>query len=233
MLRSTPASRAMTVAQPPLVEEVAQQPSRNPATVTVSPSYVVSQRPLLTQLHALLTATAGRAPQFGCFGLHEWAMVHRASELGTRHDWPLRLGQEGTDAVVESHRIGCSHFDAFRFFTPTRPPAQHAAAGARRPARVRAAGLPARRDGPLQARLPAHADDPERPGRRLLRPRARHPGPRHARGAVRPRGPRLRAGQDRDGGGQGGVRRGAACVRASAGHRCERGSSRSASGCSR
>jgi len=46
-------------------------------------------------------------------------MVHRAAEFGKRHDWPLRLGQEGTDAVVESHRIGCSHFDAFRFFTPT------------------------------------------------------------------------------------------------------------------
>ncbi|HSU02251.1 MAG TPA: 3-methyladenine DNA glycosylase [Nocardioides sp.] len=90
-----------------------------PDVVTVAASYVERQRPLLTQLHTLLTATAGRAPQFGCFGLHEWAMVHRASENGTRHDWPLRLGQAGTDAVVESHRIGCSHFDAFRFFTPS------------------------------------------------------------------------------------------------------------------
>jgi len=42
-------------------------------------------------------------------------MVYRSDE--TRHDWPLRLGPDGTDAVVESHRIGCSHFDAFRFFT--------------------------------------------------------------------------------------------------------------------
>ena len=87
--------------------------------VAVPDAYVVSQRSLLTQLHTLLSATAARAPQFGCFGLHEWAMVHRAAEYGTRHDWPLRLGQEGTDAVVESHRIGCSHFDAFRFFTPS------------------------------------------------------------------------------------------------------------------
>jgi hypothetical protein len=87
-----------------------------------SEAYVVSQRPLLRQLHALLSATAGRAPQLGCFGLHEWAMVHRSAEHGTRHDWPLRLGQEGTDAVVETHRIGCSHFDAFRFFTPSARP---------------------------------------------------------------------------------------------------------------
>jgi hypothetical protein len=90
--------------------------------LTVTDEHVASQRPLLDQLHTLLTATAARAPQFGCFGLHEWAMVHRAGELGTRHDWPLRLGQEGTDAVVESHRIACSHFDAFRFFTPTARP---------------------------------------------------------------------------------------------------------------
>jgi hypothetical protein len=55
--------------------------------VTVTSAYVVSQRPLVAQLHTLLTATAGRAPQFGCFGLHEWAMVHRASAAGdgTRH----------------------------------------------------------------------------------------------------------------------------------------------------
>jgi hypothetical protein len=92
--------------------------------VAVTDAYVASQQPLLSQLHTLLTATAARAPQLGCFGLHEWAMVHRADRVpgGTRHDRPLRLGQEGTDAVVESHRIACSHFDAYRFFTPTARP---------------------------------------------------------------------------------------------------------------
>ncbi len=88
--------------------------------VTVSTSYVESQRPLLTSLSALLRATASRPAQLGCFGLHEWAMVYRADE--TRHDWPLRLGRAGTDEVVESHRIGCSHFDAYRFFTPAARP---------------------------------------------------------------------------------------------------------------
>jgi hypothetical protein len=83
--------------------------------VAVTDEYVASQRALLSSLKALLTATAGRTPHFGCFGLHEWAMVYRADE--TRHDWPLRLGAAGTDAVVESHRVACSHFDAFRFFT--------------------------------------------------------------------------------------------------------------------
>lgn len=92
-------------------------------TLTVAPSYVAAQRPLLQALHRLLTATAQRAPHFGCFGLHEWAMVYRLAEDQTRHaDWPLRLGPDGTDAVVEGHRIACSHFDAYRFFTsPARP----------------------------------------------------------------------------------------------------------------
>ncbi len=88
--------------------------------VTVTREHVASQRPLLEALRTLLTATASRPPTFGCFGLHEWAMVYRQAE--TRHDWPLRLGADGTDAVVESHRIGCSHFDAFRFFTPDARP---------------------------------------------------------------------------------------------------------------
>jgi hypothetical protein len=47
-------------------------------------------------------------------------MVYRADQ--TRHPQPLRLGSAGTDAVVESHRIACSHFDAYRFFTPAAAP---------------------------------------------------------------------------------------------------------------
>ncbi|CRK56182.1 FIG00997776: hypothetical protein [Alloactinosynnema sp. L-07] len=71
----------------------------------------------------LLSATASRAPRLGCFGLHEWAMVYRQPATQVRHvDWPLRLGAAGTDAVVETQTIKCSHFDAFRFFTePARP----------------------------------------------------------------------------------------------------------------
>ncbi|WP_253943932.1 3-methyladenine DNA glycosylase [Nocardioides marmotae] len=91
--------------------------------VTVDEAYVASQRPLLEALRTLLSATQGRPANFGCFGMHEWAMVYRLADDETRHaDWPLRLGGEGTDAVVESHRIACSHFDAYRFFTePARP----------------------------------------------------------------------------------------------------------------
>jgi hypothetical protein len=63
----------------------------------------------------LLSATASRPAFTGCFGLHEWAMVYR--QEGHRHPLPLRLGRAGTDAVVDSHPIRCTHFDAFRFFT--------------------------------------------------------------------------------------------------------------------
>jgi hypothetical protein len=93
------------------------------ADPAVTAEHVASQRPLIDALHRLLTATAGRPGSFGCFGLHEWAMVYRLGDDETRHaDWPLRLGHQGTDAVVEEHRIACSHFDAYRFFTsPARP----------------------------------------------------------------------------------------------------------------
>ena len=78
------------------------------------------RRDLITSTLDLLSATAARPATYACFGLHEWAMVHRADR--TRHPLPLRLGAAGTDAVVESHRIACSHFDAFRFFTPSARP---------------------------------------------------------------------------------------------------------------
>lgn len=71
-------------------------------------------------IERLLSRTAARVSQFGCFGLHEWAMVYRQGEH--RHPVPLRLSQAATDEVVDSHHIGCSHFDAFRFFTPAAVP---------------------------------------------------------------------------------------------------------------
>lgn len=68
----------------------------------------------------LLTRTQTNPAHFDCFGLHEWAMVYRTDE--PRHSLPLRLGAEGTAAVVESHSIRCTHFDAFRFFTEAARP---------------------------------------------------------------------------------------------------------------
>lgn len=72
---------------------------------------------------SLLTATASRAPQLNCFGLHEWAMVYRQPAEAIRHpDVPLRLGPDGTDAVVEEQDARCTHYDAYRFFSEQAKP---------------------------------------------------------------------------------------------------------------
>lgn len=75
---------------------------------------------LAALVERMLRRTASRPGRFGCFGLHEWAMVYRAADH--RHPAPLRLGQAGTDAVVEAHELRCTHFDAFRFFTEDAAP---------------------------------------------------------------------------------------------------------------
>jgi hypothetical protein len=87
--------------------------------VTVDDAAFLARRgETVRYVRRLLVATASRPAQLGCFGLHEWAMVYRTAADDVRHaGWPLRLGAAGTDAVVEGHRIRCSHHDAFRFFT--------------------------------------------------------------------------------------------------------------------
>lgn len=71
----------------------------------------------------LLRRTRGRPARFSCFGMHEWAMVYRTAPDQVRHQGlPLRLGHDGTDAVVEAENLACTHFDAFRFFTPEAAP---------------------------------------------------------------------------------------------------------------
>ncbi|MEV0791209.1 3-methyladenine DNA glycosylase [Kribbella sp. NPDC050459] len=90
-------------------------------TASLDPAEIECRADSIRWIRRLLASTLDRQPQFGCFGLHEWAMVYRTPDV--RHaSWPLRLGAEGTDQVVESHKIGCSHFDAFRFFTDSARP---------------------------------------------------------------------------------------------------------------
>lgn len=69
----------------------------------------------------LLEQTAARPGFFGCHGLHEWAMVYRTDDV--RHaSWPLRLPPDRIAEFVEAHGVRCSHYDAFRFFTPPARP---------------------------------------------------------------------------------------------------------------
>jgi hypothetical protein len=94
------------------------------AGVTLDAARVRSRRgDAIAWMREVLAGTASRPPQFGCFGMHEWAMVYRQSADELRHaDWPLRLTPAETAAVVDANRVRCSHFDAFRFFTPAARP---------------------------------------------------------------------------------------------------------------
>ncbi|MFT4042436.1 MAG: 3-methyladenine DNA glycosylase [Gordonia sp. (in: high G+C Gram-positive bacteria)] len=93
---------------------------RDEAGVSVDPAYAAARRSALQTTVELLTATASRPVRLGCFGLHEWAMVYRTDR--PRHSVPLRLGAAGTDAIVESMPLRCTHYDAFRFFTDAARP---------------------------------------------------------------------------------------------------------------
>lgn len=84
--------------------------------IAVTDTHLAGRLQTVAYVARLLTATAARPARLNCFGLHEWAMVYRTPEV--RHSQvPLRLGTTGTDAVVESMPLRCSHFDAYRFFT--------------------------------------------------------------------------------------------------------------------
>lgn len=62
-----------------------------------------------------------RPPAFGCHGLHEWAMVYKI-EVVRHQQLPLRLSPNEIEATVDSLPIRCSHYDAYRFFTPDAEP---------------------------------------------------------------------------------------------------------------
>lgn len=96
-------------------------PGSTPDSATPDAAAFATEKGALAGLvERMLRRTAARPGQFGCFGLHEWAMVYR--DDAHRHTAPLRLGQEGTDVVVDKHDLKCTHFDAFRFFTPDAAP---------------------------------------------------------------------------------------------------------------
>ena len=77
--------------------------------------------PFLEWAASYLEGIAARPALFGCFGLHEWAMLYRTDEV--RHAAvPLRLAADDLAKVVESAALVCTHYDAFRFFTPPAVP---------------------------------------------------------------------------------------------------------------
>src|SRR5699024_8856528 len=92
-------------------------PVRGGAARVVDPEALRPRQDGVRWIAQLLERTAHRPPQLGCFGLHEWAMVHRTSSI--RHEQlELRLSQDEIAAVLERRGVACTHIDAYRFFTP-------------------------------------------------------------------------------------------------------------------
>jgi len=92
--------------------------------VAVDPAALPAHRfKTVAWLRSMLAGMRDRPAFFGCFGLHEWAMVYRQSPEEVRHNaWPLRFPPDEIARIVESQSICCTHFDAFRFFTPPARP---------------------------------------------------------------------------------------------------------------
>jgi len=71
----------------------------------------------------VLEQSAEQKPSFGCFGMHEWAMVYKKSQNQVRHSQiPLRMDEQQLAEFVESRPLVCTHFDAFRFFSEAAKP---------------------------------------------------------------------------------------------------------------
>ena len=103
--------------------EFAHASASGPAPAVALGPLTEKRRTYVAWLRELLRAMQARPAFFGCYGLHEWAMVYRQTPEEIRHNsLPLRFPPDEIARVVESSPITCSHFDAFRFFTvPARP----------------------------------------------------------------------------------------------------------------
>lgn len=104
-------------------EEASEHARAKTAAIVDVQDFLERRATALNFTREILSKTAAKPGFFGCFGMHEWAMAYKSKENNIRHEYlDLRLGASGTDRVVESNRIRCSHFDAFRFFMPQAAP---------------------------------------------------------------------------------------------------------------
>lgn len=108
----------------PELDELVVSEETNTACIRAE-SFPEKRYSSLKWMLGLLENSAAKRPSFGCFGMHEWAMVYKAGEV--RHSQvPLRMEEDELAAFVESRPLLCTHFDAFRFFTPeARPMNRH------------------------------------------------------------------------------------------------------------
>ena len=89
--------------------------------IRIRDPWIGSRVERMTATYEFLKITGQRPAHTGCFGLHEWAMVLGPEEV--RHSsWKLRISQDEIRATIDEVGLKCTHFDAFRFFTPVARP---------------------------------------------------------------------------------------------------------------
>jgi len=80
-------------------------------------------RELAAWIAQLCQNILARPPRLRCYGLHEWAMVYQQTAEQVRHSgYTLRMPPEQLATFIDSQNVCCSHYDAFRFFTPAAKP---------------------------------------------------------------------------------------------------------------
>jgi len=101
---------------------------RRDALTFVDPSGIGDRARSLAWMRDLLQRTLDREPRFGCFAMHEWAMVYGLEQHEVRHEQaPLRLSPTEIRDVVDRGTLRCTHYDAFRFYTPGAAPLNESA----------------------------------------------------------------------------------------------------------
>jgi hypothetical protein len=109
-----------TILEGPQAEKFLDRPGylKGSKGVTLDPNLRSSKRLQTVQwIGNFLRSCLENPPQFACYGLHEWAMVYRTPNIRHNH-LPLRFSAEEIAQITEAQTIRCSHFDAFRFFSP-------------------------------------------------------------------------------------------------------------------
>lgn len=100
----------------------AQPHSAGPVTTVDVPAWWAQFAPRIRRAYTIASATLTRQPIWHCFGRHEWAMIYQTGGQRRHEQLPLRLPPAEIDQVVQAQPLRCSHFDAFRFFTPEARP---------------------------------------------------------------------------------------------------------------
>ena len=89
--------------------EAARVPTEGAAVVLDTEKFLEQRREAVDFARIILGRTAARPAQFGCFGLHEWAMVYKQEANAVRHEYlELRLGSGGAATACNCKPVEAS-----------------------------------------------------------------------------------------------------------------------------